>query len=67
MSIDVKSRQLPGPSGEDPFCLLANCFLFFCRDLVVFVFTRLLSDFKDPIQNLDRATYREGTFGCILH
>ena len=25
--------QLPDPSGGDPFCLLAKCFLFFCMGL----------------------------------
>ena len=40
-------QKLPGPIGGDPFCLLANCFLFLCRAL----FPTLLADFKDPIQN----------------
>ncbi len=34
--------------------LFVFCFLFFCRDLVVFIFTMLLDDCKDPIQNRDR-------------
>ena len=29
IGVDVLSRQLPGPSGGDPFRLLANCFLLF--------------------------------------
>ena len=37
-----------------PFLLLANCFLFFRRDLDWFIFPTLLADFKDPIQNQNR-------------
>ena len=44
----VQSRQLPGPSCGDPFCLLANGV-----DSALFLFPTLLADFKDPIQ--DRA------------
>ena len=41
---------MPGPSGGDPFCLLANCFQFFCsRKLAGFIFSTLLADYKDPI------------------
>ena len=47
----VLSRQLPDSSSGDPFSLLANCFLFFCRKLAVFIFPTLLADLKDPIQN----------------
>ena len=39
--IDVKPRQLPGPSDWDLFCLLANCFLLFCSHLAVLVFPTL--------------------------
>ena len=27
-------RKLPDPCGGDPFRLLTNCFLFFCRDQI---------------------------------
>ena len=39
---------------KDQFRLLANCFLFFRRDLALFIFPKLLADFKDPIQNQNR-------------
>ena len=42
------------PVGEDFYCLLANCFLFFCRNSAVFIFPTLLADFKDQIKNRDR-------------
>ncbi len=45
----------PGPSGGDPFCLLANCFLFVCRDPALFIFI-ILSDFKYSIQIWDRVS-----------
>ncbi len=38
----------------ETFCLLANCFLFFCRDSAVFIFQTLLAVFEDTIQNGDR-------------
>ena len=52
-SIDVLSRQLPGPSDGDLFNLEVNCFLLFCRDLAVFIFPTLLDEFIDQIQNRD--------------
>ena len=39
---------------DNHFHLVANCFMYYCRDLAVFLFPALLADFKDPIQNLDR-------------
>ena len=42
-TIDVSSRQLPGPSGGDHFGLLANSFLYFCTQLAVFIFLILLA------------------------
>ena len=51
---DVQSGQQSGPTGGDPFGLLANCFLFFCMDPAVFVFPMLIADFKDTLQNQDR-------------
>ena len=41
--------QLLGLSSGDPFRLLANCFMLFCRDSAVFIFPTLLPDFKDLI------------------
>ena len=41
ISIDVSFRQLPGTSGEDPFRLLANCILSFCKDRVPALWTQL--------------------------
>ena len=38
-----------------PFCLLANCFLFFSRAPAVFIIPTLLPKFKDPIPNRDRS------------
>ena len=38
---------------DDPFRLLENGFLFFCKDSAVFIFPTLLADFKDQIQNLE--------------
>ena len=55
-------KKLPAQKVEDPFRLLANFFLFFCRylafckDLAVFIFPTLLADFKDPIQNQNRVS-----------
>ena len=45
-----------GPSGGDPFCLLANFFLFFCRNSAVFIFPMLLADFKEQIPKQDRVS-----------
>ena len=39
------------PSGGDHFRLLAICILFLCKDSAVFIFSTLLADIKDPIQN----------------
>ena len=39
---------------KDQSRLLVNCFLFFRRDLALFIFPALLADFKDPIQNQNR-------------
>ena len=56
-SIHVKSRHLPGPSGGDPFGLLANCFLSFFL-LTVFIFSMLLANIKSGQgpRPVDRAT-----------
>ena len=35
---------------EDPFRLLANYFMFSCRDLAMFIFPTLIADFKGPIK-----------------
>ena len=35
-------------------------FLFFCRDLAVFIFPTLLADFRDPIQNPARVPALRG-------
>ena len=48
ISIDLQPINLPSPSGEDPFRLLANCFLLFCYDLAVFIFPMLLPDIQTP-------------------
>ena len=48
--------QLPDPSGRDLFRLIANFFLFICRESLWFIFLTLLVDFKDPIQNRDRVS-----------
>ena len=37
--------------NPDNYRLLANCFLYFYRESTVFIFPRLISDIKDPIQN----------------
>ena len=42
------------PRDKDSYRLLANCFLFFCRDFAQFIFQTLLADLKDPIQNRER-------------
>ena len=43
-----------------PFSLLGNCFMFFCRDLAVFIFPTLLAYFKVPIQNLEKIPHPVG-------
>ena len=53
ISIDVYSRQLPGPSEWYHFRLLANYFLHFCCDFV-FIYLTLLAEFKDPIESRHR-------------
>ena len=42
------------PKWCRPFRLIANFYLFFCKDLAVFIFPTLLADFKDIIQDRDR-------------
>ena len=37
----ITLKKLPGPSCGDPFCLLANLFLFYCSDFTVFIFLML--------------------------
>ena len=51
-------------SSEDPFRLLANCFLFFCRDLAVSIYPTLLADCNRPnrksgqgLQSVGRVSY----------
>ena len=65
---NVKSIQLPGLSGEDPFRLLANCFLFYCRDLAVFIFTMILDNLRPDkktghsVHPMGRITYCQCPF-----